>query len=415
MKFFKNSSPSVKYIPLFVVLFLAFIILLPKSGHGGDIWCWMSWAKYIHQHGLGNVYKSGTDYLPLYHYILFFFGKFQGNEELIERYINSLKVITLTFDFIAGAYLIKYLNSRLKDIQQSIYLSLFFFFNMAYFYNTLIWNQVDSIMVCFVFVSFYYALKQNILASSILLLLGINFKLQAIFFLPLIGLLLFPAIVKNYKKTLLTLFIMIIVQVLIIMPFIVAGDGEKLWGVITNSVGKYPVVSMNAFNFWYWVVPGDLANTPDNIQFLSITYHNWGLILFLSLSFLALFPLLKGTINILFCKEERPLSDEKLLLTGALIPFLFFFFNTQMHERYLHPAILFLAVYSLSSGKYFIYILGSLAYLINLEKVLQYWQLKNYKTGLFDPRFVAVLFLICIIYLFFQLYKKNSGKNPGIG
>ncbi|HEY4787420.1 MAG TPA: hypothetical protein VIH57_15280 [Bacteroidales bacterium] len=402
------SGNSLEFF-VFAMLFLAYILLLPRTGHGGDMWCWSQWTHHMFSNGLGNVYKSGTDYLPLYHYVLFLFAKFQGNLEHIDRNLFYLKAITLLFDFVAGYVLIKFLRTR-YDRHQTILYSFLYFFNIGYFYNTVIWGQVDGIMASLVFLAFYCAYRKKVLISLIFILLSLNFKLQAIIFFPILGLMLLPAMTEQFslRKLLVWIAMPVILQVLIIMPVLLAGDIAQLWRVVTGSVGKYPVVSANAYNFWSWVVKGDRMEISDSIRFLGITYKSWGLFMFCTSSFFALWPLFKSTISQLFCREKKFISTEKMLITATLIPMLFFFFNTQMHERYIHPAILFLAVYSLLSKKYLPYILGSVAYFLNLEAVLRYLQLKNYNTALFHPIFIAILFFVCMAYLFMQLYKNTS-------
>jgi Gpi18-like mannosyltransferase len=405
-----SDNSAVLYV--FGMLFLTYIVLMSKAGFGSDVWCWGQWAKYIFSNGLGNAYKSGTDYMPLYQYILFLFGKFQGNIENIDRNIHYLKIITLAFDFLAGFYLIKLLRMRF-DKNLSIFYSSFFFLNIGYFYNTLVWNQVDGIMACFIFLAFYYAIKEKILVSLVFTFLSINFKLQAVIFIPLLGLLLLPLMIKQFsmRKMFAWMLTVVLLQILIIMPFLIAGDISKMWSVIKDSMGKYPVVSMNAYNFWYWVFRGNLREIQDSITFLGIACRSWGLLMFFGTSFLALYLLLRRVIYRLFYKENQGLVMDQLLIIASLIPLLFFFFNTEMHERYLHPALLFLAVYAILSKKYFPYIVASIAYFMNLERVLRFLQFNNYDTFIFHPSFVAFLFFICIVYLFYQLYKAHSAKN----
>ena len=385
------------------------MVIFPQSGHEGDTRCWNEWTKQIFTAGLGNVYKFGTDYLPLYHYILWLFGKFQGSTALIEQNIYYLKIITLLFDFLTGFYLIKLLYAKFTDLNQSVFYSLLFFLNIAYFYNTLIWGQVDGILACLIFLAFFYSIKSNVLVALIFIVLSLNFKLQSIIFLPLLGLLLLRSMVKNFsfKKLLVWLAVPVTLQLLILTPFIITGDLERVWNVVTGSVGKYPVVSMNAHNFWSLALKGNLMEIQDNTRLFGITYKSWGLFLFFSTSLLTLWPLLRNTITtICFDGEtETQLTIDKTLLIAALVPMLFFFLNTQMHERYLHPAMIFLAAYSLISKEYFPYVLGSIAYFLNLEGVLRYLQLRNYDILIFHSGFIAGLFFVCIGYLFLKLYK----------
>lgn len=54
--------------------------------------------------GLNNIYKFGVDYLPLYHYLLFFYGKLVGDTAGIVHGINSLKLVTLLFELMGVYY-----------------------------------------------------------------------------------------------------------------------------------------------------------------------------------------------------------------------------------------------------------------------------------------------------------------------
>jgi hypothetical protein len=99
-----------------------------------------------------------------------------------------------------------------------------------------------------------------------------------------------------------------------------------------------------------------------------------------------------------------------ILLVGALIPLLFFFFNTQIHERYSHPAFLFIIAFSFLRKRYFLYIIFSIAYFLNLEKALRAFDL-HYSTFIFGNRFIAGLYLITIIVLFRELMLNSNLSN----
>ena len=73
-----------------------------------------------------------------------------------------------------------------------------------------------------------------------------------------------------------------------------------------------------------------------------------------------------------------------------------------MHERYSHPIIICSFMYGLVSRKYDLYILSSLAYFLNLEKVMRFFNLQ-YQTLIFEPRFIATLFAIIIVIAFYRL------------
>jgi len=395
---------------VFSLLFITYSIILRQFGHDFDTYSWKEWSKFIYQNGLANTYKSWTDYLPLYHYILYIFGQIQGSLEHIEQNIHSLKIFTLIFDFISGYLIYFLLRKKYTDSYKALILSLFYFLNIAYFYNTLIWGQVDGIMACFVLLSLYMAIKEKVLFSLIFLILSLNVKLQSIIFIPIIGLILIPSLVSKFSFKNMSLWLggPIFIQFIILLPFIITGDLGRIWIIVYESVDKYPVISMNAYNFWLFFFPKDFMTTSDTLKFMGLTLKSWGLILFFTMSLIALFPLLKNLLNKILKKESTMLSQYKIFIIAALIALIFFFFNTQMHERYSHPAILFLAIYALLYNRYLPYIVGSIAYFLNMEDVLKYLNLHNYSTLFFTNWVISIIYLITISILFYDLFKKES-------
>lgn len=408
-----------KYILLCLFLMVGLFILMPRHGHGGDLFFWSTWSEFIFQNGLSNIYKSNTDYLPLFHYVLKIHSMFQGNMVDIGRNIYHLKLVSLLFHFVTGAFLIMWVRKPNQSSEELIYKSLFFILNIALLYNSIIWGQVDDIMTCFVFVALFFAYQRKVLLSLLFFVLTINFKLQGIIFLPILVLILLPALVEQFKIKNLALWIILpfSLQLLIVSPFLYSGTFDLLWNVVTNSVGKYPFISANAFNFWELLLTGDLFKQPDDTEFWGLSYKTWGLTIFFISSFFALLPLLIENLNYFIKKKSFNFSSEKLFLIGALIPLLFFFFNTQMHERYSHPALVFLLAYAILKNQVGIAILGCVAYFLNMEEVMRYMNLKGYGHSIFNKDFIAGLYLVLIVWLFLLLYgvrwkfKKNVSIN----
>ena len=97
---------------IYILLFGFYVVLMPRTGHDWDTTCWREWAKHIFSHGLSKAYQSGTDYMPFYQYVLFFFGKAQGSIENIQNNIHQLKILTLLFDFAGGFFLIRMIKDE---------------------------------------------------------------------------------------------------------------------------------------------------------------------------------------------------------------------------------------------------------------------------------------------------------------
>lgn len=411
MPFLKTITKPGAHIA--IVLFIAANVigwLTPIKGFDGECWTW--WTIHIHKWGLGLAYHSGTDYPPFYLYILRVYGSVLGSEEKIRACITGIKSITLAFDLLGLWYVYKWIDERV-DFSLLVIVSLL---NLGYSYNTVIWGQVDGIAASLSFVAIYYAVRQKTILSTIWFMLAINMKLQSIIFLPVWGIIsLFNAIEKkSFGLIGRQLLIMIVLQFILVLPFLFdAWEREALYHAIVNSAGRYPFMSYGAFNFWHFFF-SDPFHTRDNMQVAGgLTYNKAGLLLFLIASTIVLFPLLKNFYQKVKQPETELVSKEKLWLMCTLIPLVFFYFNTQMHERYCHPAFIFLAAYSFYSRDFIPYVLMSVAYFLNLEEINKWLNLFNYDTLIFDSRFIAAIYGVLIVYLLYLLYKiPNSGGKP---
>lgn len=399
------SRTQKAFLLLFVFSFLS--LLFPYlPGHEGDNGLWAGWSWHIRTYGLGKAYGSGTNYLPLYQWVMWIYGLLVGNPDHIGLRIGYLRCFTLVFDFIGLWYAWKWMDRRVDGV----FFLLFNLLNIAYSYNTVIWGQVDGIMATLVFVSLYYAHKQKLVLSGVLFLLAMNMKLQSIIFLPLWGLLFLYVLFQQRRwiTVLYTLAAAAVVQLLILLPFLLQkGAVAQIWDVVTHSVDLYPRVSMNAYNIWYWLCSGNPWDVKDSAAFVAgLSYKNTGLLLFCGAGLAALWPLLREVVKAM---KGRPtaISRQTIWLSGALVSLVFFFLNTQMHERYCHPAFIFIAAWCFDTKKFWPYLLFSLAYFLNLEGVLQFMKLPNYHTVIFHPRFVGGLFMMLLVYLYYQLYKKS--------
>ncbi|WP_317896543.1 hypothetical protein [Aurantibacillus circumpalustris] len=405
----QRLNPTLKYITFSFLAFVCFAVIMPTSGHPWDNFCWSEWSKYIYNNGLGHVFYSRTDYFPLYHYILKIYSLMQGSPDETWANVRYLKLFTLVFHFVTGYFVYRITKFKNENSDTTLVNTFYYLINVAVLYNVIIWGQVDIILACLVFISVYYAVQHQSILSLVFLLLALNFKLHAIVFVPVIGLLLLPRMISYFsvKKLFIGSIVLVVLQFLILLPFIIDGSVKNLPRIITGSVDKFAVISAYAFNIWYLLLSGDLFNTSDTTIVFGLSYKNWGLVFFLISSTAALWPLLKTVYTWFAKKSLHDLALDKIILISALIPLLFFYFNTQMHERYSHPALVFLITYSLISSKPLLSIIASVAYFLNLEAELQFLKLPNYGTVIFDPRFISGLYLLTIIGIFLHLYEIN--------
>jgi len=400
------SKDKLQNILIYFLAFVLFVAIMPKAAFGGDMNFWLDWTGWIHKYGLGEVYNHRVEYHPFFLYCLYIFQWIMGTMEEVKEHLNYVKVFPLIFDFIGALSILLILKNK----KNAILYPFFILFNIAYMYNTMLWGQVDSIHTAFIVLSLVFVLQERPLLSVFFFMLALNAKLQAIIFLPIIGLLLLPHFTRSYQMLLKTLGVLLLTQVFILLPFIIEGSVGGFWRVITEAEGRHPQVSMNAFNFWYYFFDEEvnLAKIKDVTIFAGgVSYKNWGKGLFLFFSAIALIPLLK---NCFYWIKDKLVPDERFLemafLTAGVITIIFFYFNTQMHERYTHSAIILFFFYGVKSGRYLLYLACSFAYLMNMEKVLKVWEFSNYITTLiFDEIFISSVFLSIIALSIIRLYR----------
>jgi Gpi18-like mannosyltransferase len=411
------------FIPLLLFLFVA--ALLPSlPGMEYDIRnCWQPWALHIYRNSLRDAYGSDTDYMPIYQYILWVYVKIEGSEKAIVDNICFLRCSTLLVDFFGIWYVYKWIDKKVAWYAILVISIL----NLGYSYDTIIWGQMDGILSAFVFISIYYAWKGNNLWSAVWLVLAFNFKIQAIIIIPVWGLLFLNNFLekRQWKNIVRPVGAMVLVQALLVIPFTRGHFG--LWRivyVVVHSFNKYHSISIKAANIWHWLVP-DNPNLGDTLLFTDdtkvwvagLTYKQVGLSLFFITSFFALLPMM-----ILVYKrwkndnENRIVNRQLVWLTAAMVYMLFYFFNTEIHERYCQPSFIFITAYAFFSGDFIVYVLFSVMYFLTLEYSMHHLQLARYDTFIFDYRFLSAINALIILLLVRKIYKyyRLSVSEPEV-
>jgi len=426
-RLFTNIS---HYYFLCAVFFIALIIWLPDSGY--DKYFWVSWANYISQHGLSEAYNNPEiNYHPIILFIIKGFTLFVHSPN--QTNINWLKVPTAVFDWGIIFITLNLLKEHKKNLQWGLLLV----FNPAFWYNTIIWGQFDSVWVFFVLLAFYLADKKYFFYSVAAFVLALNTKLFALFFLPFLVLMwirLKPDAnvwgvrwiraetpFYTFPKSVSLLFSTIVLQIVVLLPFLYTTH-YSLSSIIQRSTEYYNSLSRNAYNIWYYLI-NDPVNTADTNYLIPS-------VIFVGEVFLAL-------LYFIFIK---PSPFRGRVWEGvALASLVFFLFLTRMHERYAHAALVFsfiafgltpqpplpkrggakkvlpLSGEGFRMGAYFF--LFSLAYFLNLEAVMQTANKSlglnvDYTNILFNPKMVATLYFIaCLIISYPILILPLRGRN----
>lgn len=409
---------AIRYYAIFVLAYVCFLFVLPDAGY--DKFFWITWTQDILNNGLGSVYHNpDVNNHPLILYLLKVFSLFHHNAaEIGLTSVNWLKALVIPFDLLTLIVVIHVLKRTDKPM-----LGVFvFFLNPAFWYNTIIWGQVDTIHTFFALAALIYAERGHWKWALVLMLIAINFKLQAIVFLPLVLILSLPFIRNKGWKFLAYHFLTLVgLQVLILAPFAFTGNlPETVTALMSRSVDKYPTLSRNAYNLWYYFV-NDPFFFPDSRTVLQVPLKYWGMALFFAASSMVLLPLFLAVNNGAFENLKRNERLGTIFQVAALVTLAFFLFNTQMHERYVHPAILFSGLFMILTHRPVVYMLVSVGYLLNMEGVMRFLRYYDGLLGVelnydgwlfFQPMFIATLFMIAFLWGSFEFYRTFlSFKN----
>lgn len=398
----ENTSYRKEFCLLIVLLFIMYVVLLPRQMHTFDVGIWKRWMVHIFNNGLSDIYNTTANYPPVYMYFAYLFGKFQGSVEFIDRYLYFSKLIPLFFDFVGAISILLLLKNNTKKYIFPFCLLL----NIGYLYNSIYWGQIDSLYTTFTLLAFIFAFRQQVVWSTVFYMLAINSKLQAIIFFPILGLLLLPLVIKSIKKIGQVILTITVSQIIIFLPFLLNGTGQNALKVYGTAVDLYTKVSQSAWNFWWLILEERPDKITDDQIFYIWSYKAWGISLFLICSTIILVPLLLKSFQAVL---DRSKFDNRFFelsfLCATLVTIAFFSFPTQMHERYIHASILLSFCYGIYSKKYGIHIICSIAYFLHLEGIMHFFNLSNYKTLVWQPNFVASLFLLSLLIGLIHLYR----------
>lgn len=279
----------------------------------------LNWYRQLYQTGTVKTLAGDSyNYTPTYLYLLDFMTHFRWMPDLV-----AIKIISIAFDFFAAGAV--YSIARLISGRQW-YAWLGFFtvlFLPTVVVESSLWGQCDIIYTSFLLWSLYFLLKEKGLLAVLAFAVGFAFKLQAIFFAPLLLLLLLRGKVKLWHF----LTVPIVYFVAMIPAWMAGRPLPDLLTIYLHQTGISSQLSMRAANPYI---------------FLSNRLYDLFLWIGLSLAFLAL---LGWFLFRLFRRKE--ISGRTIIIEAALFTFFIPFILPKMHERYFFAGCLFFVVLAL--------------------------------------------------------------------
>lgn len=281
------------------------------------------WYDFIQTHGgFAALRYDFSNYNPPYLYLL-------AIATIVPIKANlAIKGISIGFDFFLAftVYLLvieKYARKTVAFFAAALALYL-----PTVLINSAMWGQADAIYSSFCLLSLYFMMKKKGAYSSIAAGVAFAFKLQTIFFLPVL-------IIGVLKKEIRAVSLVFIPAVYLVslLPAKLAGRslGSMLHVYVGQSQGN--LLTANAPNIYQW-----LPNSYFSV------FNSVGIYFTLGLVLLILFLIHQ------FTGELTPeMTVKSALLLTLVIPF----FLPQMHERYFYIAEVLSIVYAVYFPRYF--------------------------------------------------------------
>ena len=265
------------------------------------------WVEYYRVNGGVKAFAAplGNYNIP-YMYLLCFFSYLPIND------LYLIKLLSVLFDVLL-AYGVMMIVDRFTE-SQNIKLASFFTVLLlpTVFLNGALWAQCDSIYAALAILGLWLALEKKPVLSVLCFTLSFGFKLQAVFILPIVAVLLLTKKYKLWHVALFPAFYIALVIPAVIMgkPFV---ETLTLYASQTGSIGS----GLNYNSPSVYALVRNVANEA--------AAANTGII--------AAFVFMFIVLAICFIKRKN-LSDKAIIVTAALLCLGIPYLLPHMHDRY---------------------------------------------------------------------------------
>lgn len=319
-----------------------------------DVNTFRAWGDTIIKNGPTGFYSNTwSDYPPLFMYFLWLWGLIQmpfTHSSVMS--VQWAKLPACIAD-IGNAWMIFYLLRGRVAIRSAYRTAVVYAFNPIVLFVSAIWGQVDAIITLMMLLVMVAVLSNRLVTAAILSACAILVKPQGLFITPVVffamwwrnavprwllavgagvattWVILLPATWHKLTGTVPT-------SIGIALPALVAEPFYWLYGQMQSTGNNYPYSSVNAFNIWMLPPPNE-SWKPDNRVLFGLTHYTWGLVL--TIACLAL-------VGWYLWRNRHQQGVFQYFLAGSVTLTGFYMLSTRMHERYIFPAIAFLALAS---------------------------------------------------------------------
>jgi Gpi18-like mannosyltransferase len=320
-----------------LLLLVALAVRLPWLGAPdpvGDMELAARRMWFLHDYGLAGSYLYGGDYVPIRLYLLW--GLSQLVQPLGGDFFAPLPAVTMTLIKLPGmladlvTVAIIYLWSRRwSGMRTAALIAALYTLSPPVWMNVAWWGQVDTLLMLPLLGTVLLLGRANGRWSWLCWMVALLIKPQAIILAPL----LFVATLRLHgsRGVLQGSALAVGLFVPACTPLVLAGQGPGLLQAYAGAVGRFPRLTIRAYNLWYLVSPGGAG--VDDVPVLGpLTYRLLGIVLLGCAALLVSVALLR--------RADGPMRVEG----AAVLALAFFALPTQIHERYLFLTLAFLAL-----------------------------------------------------------------------
>lgn len=296
------------------------------------------------------------------------------------NYLYAVKIFSIIFDYlgaIAAVKIVAHIGSKKLFTKTGLAVYSAILLSPCVFLDSAYWGQCDSIYFAMLLFCLYYMLKEKYAVSMIFFGISLSFKLQAVFFLPVILIYYFASRKMSIK------YILCIpaAYLVMILPAIFAGRGFKDTLLIYFSQTElYAYMTLSCPNLY------NIFPDVDYYMFKNVA-------IFLTLSVL-------GVGAALFISNKKEMTKKDLLLLSLWVFQVCIFFLPAMHERYAFGLCILSLIWAFAYHKDWIVAVG-LNY-ITLRSFVPYLT----QTEIPDMRVLSIGSLLLLILTTYRLLVK---------
>lgn len=374
-------------------------------GFSFDLDQFIKWGNAIRNTGFWSVYSAQNvsivdNYPPLIPIITAWWFSFSQQLFPMVDLKMAFKILQTIFELVLTAITAVYIyrtNIKYKGALLAVVI-----IQPAVAFVSSAWGQADVMFTLFLFLGFLVSQK-NLPIATVLMYLAILAKPQAV--LGVVIYFLFLIFAKGVKR--------FFYQALLFIGLFIATEALfRIFGhisfftLLVGAMGFYKNISLNAFNLWWLLHGAQSWNIQDTASTAGLTYKSLGLVLF------AIFEI-PAILYLIYKAKKLP----EVLLVVAYSYLAFFIFPTEIHERYLFPAVALFAIPAiLNKGIFWVYLILTVTFLLNVFAVLQSVYLEfpflqfNMLPFIWTQLVAAINVLVCVylgIYLFYETLKTS--------